>query len=191
MSSNKEQLQNIPEKNIETQKPIEENVEKLVQTPETKVELSPRDIEARAEKARVEALETAKSGAETHEKEKTEKHTPTRRGPISKKQLNKSYKQTMRQVQAELPASSRMFSKVIHNKIIEKTSDTLGNTVMRPNAILAGAFVAFILTLLVYTVAKTIGYQLSGFETIGSFILGWIIGITYDYLRMLLTGKSS
>ena len=97
----------------------------------------------------------------------------------------------MNQVQKELPASNRVFSKVIHNYFIEKTSDIVGNTVARPNALFAGAFVAFVLTLLTYTVAKTIGYSLSGFETIAAFVIGWIIGITYDYLRILVTGKKS
>jgi hypothetical protein len=97
----------------------------------------------------------------------------------------------MSQVQKELPASNRAFSKIIHNSFVEKTSDVIGDTVARPNALFAGAFVAFVLTILTYTIAKTIGYSLSGFETIAAFIIGWIIGITYDYLRILITGKKS
>ena len=73
--------------------------------------------------------------------------------------------------------------------MVEKASDTVGTTIARPNAILSGAVFAFIITLLTYTIAKKSGYVLSGFETIGSFILGWIIGIIYDYLRILITGK--
>jgi len=110
-------------------------------------------------------------------------------GPISKKGRDKSFKRTMAQIQKELPVSSKVFSKIIHNNVIEKTSDTIGSTIARPNALFAGAFTAFILTLLTYTVAKTIGYSLSGFETIAAFILGWIIGIAYDYLKVLITGK--
>jgi len=97
----------------------------------------------------------------------------------------------MKHVQSELPASSRMYSNIIHNKVIEKMSDIVGNTIARPNAILLGAVVAFVLTLLTYTVAKTIGYALSGFETIAAFIIGWLIGIIYDYLRVLITGTKS
>ncbi|HRN90324.1 MAG TPA: hypothetical protein PK543_01410, partial [Candidatus Saccharibacteria bacterium] len=75
------------------------------------------------------------------------------------------------------------------NKTVEKVSDVVGSTVARPNAVLSGAVSAFILTLAVYIVAKTIGYRLSGFETIAAFIVGWTIGILYDYLRILITGK--
>lgn len=191
MVNNQEQLQSGQEKNVEAQKPTTEQVEKISKSPETSVELSPRETEARTEKARLEALETAVS-VESGGKEKAKNSpTPSRRGPINKKQLNNSFTQTMHQVQSDLPVSSRIFSKTIHNKFVEKTSDALGNTVARPNAILAGAFVAFILTLLTYTVAKTIGYTLSGFETIAAFIIGWLIGVTYDYLRVLFTGKKS
>jgi len=190
MSGNQEQFQNNQERGNETQKTAAEQLEKLSNGPEASVELSPRDVEARAEKARVEALETAisvESGGK--EKESRAPSSSPRRGPINKSQRDKSYKHTMKQVQNELPAVSRAFSKVIHNKTIEKTSEVLGNTIARPNAILAGAFSAFILTLLTYTVAKTIGYALSGFETIAAFIVGWLIGIVYDYMRVLFTGK--
>lgn len=184
-----EQLSNNHEKNVESQKPSIEQNEKYVKSPETTVELSPRDTESRAEKARVEALETAVS-VESGGKEKETTKPPTqRRGPINKKQREKSYKQTLHRVQDELPIGSRIFSKTIHNKYIEKTSDVLGSTVARPNAMLAGAFIAFVLTLITYTVAKTIGYTLSGFETIAAFIFGWVIGIIYDYFRVLFTGK--
>lgn len=191
MNGNKEQIRNGPEDGIEVQKPTTEQIEKLMVTPEAAVELSPRDAETLTEKARLEALDTAKSAESISNKEKTKNHSETsRRGSIGKKQLDKSYTQTMRQIQTELPVNSRTFSKIIHNKFVEKTSDVIGGTIARPNAILAGAFFAFILTLLTYTVAKTIGYTLSGFETIAAFIIGWIIGITYDYLRILFTGKT-
>ena len=191
MTNNQEQLNSEHKNTTEVIKPLVEKKEGLVETPEATVELSPRDIEARAEKARLEALETAVSVEPKSAEKETNKSPVPRRGPINKQQREKSFKQTMNQVQKELPASNRVFSKVIHNDFIEKTSDIVGNTVARPNALFAGAFVAFVLTLLTYTVAKTIGYSLSGFETIAAFVIGWIIGITYDYLRILVTGKKS
>jgi hypothetical protein len=41
----------------------------------------------------------------------------------------------------------------------------------------------------VYLIAKNLGYVLSGFETIGAFAIGWIIGVLYDYFRVMVTGK--
>lgn len=167
-----------------------DQLEKIGNT-ETTVELSPRDIEARTEKARIEALKSAK-GAEIKGKdsEKILKNkVPHRRGSINNKQLNESYNKTLKQVQNELPLGSRLFSKVTHIKAVEQTSDFIGNTIARPDAMLAGAFFSFILTLLAYIIAKAIGYTLSGFETIAAFSLGWILGLIYDYLRVLFTGK--
>jgi hypothetical protein len=144
-----------------------------------------------AERARVEALESAIS-VESGSKERDRASEPTvakRRGPISKKQKEASFKRQMKEIQADQPPVSRAFSKVIHNKAVEKTSDIVGATVARPNAILAGAVTAFVLTLAVYTIAKIYGYPLSGFETIAAFIIGWIGGIVFDYLRVVVTGK--
>ena len=95
----------------------------------------------------------------------------------------------MKQVQSELPAPQRAFSKIIHNPVVEKTSEAVGKTIARPNAILAGSVVAFFAVLAVYLIAKNLGYVLSGFETIAAFIVGWLIGILYDYLRVMITGK--
>lgn len=188
-----EQLQTNQENGIESQKSSSEQLENLKNISEKTVELSPRDAEAQAEQARAKALETAISVETTGKeaKKSKERSTTSRRGSISKKQKNESYVRTMKQVQSELPVASRAFSKVIHNKIIEKASDIVGSTVARPNAMLSGSFFAFVLTLLTYATAKQIGYSLSGFETIAAFIIGWVIGITYDYLRVLFTGKRS
>jgi len=190
MSDSPEQLEKGQEVKIGSPEAALEQQEKLANSPEATVE-SPRDIEARAERAQQEALETAIS-VEAGSKEKgkvAEPQSSTRRGPISKKQKEASFKRQMKEIQAQEPVASRAFSKVIHNKVVEKTSDVVGSTVARPNAILAGAVTAFILTLAVYVTAKILGYPLSGFETIGAFIVGWAVGLVYDYLRVVVTGK--
>lgn len=191
MSENSEQLKNSPEQSVETHQPIENHIEKADRQQESTPELSPRDLELKAERAKIEALETAIS-VEVGGKEKdkvSNSSASIRRGPIGKKQQNESFTHTMSHIQNELSVGSRTFSKIIHNKAVEGATNALGNTIARPNAILAGAIVAFILTLLTYVVAKTIGYALSGFETIAAFIIGWLIGILYDYFKVMFTGK--
>lgn len=189
--SNPEQHPQGPENNVESPKVSAEQYESL----EKKIEKSGENIESgekSAEKARVEALEAAisveKSGAEKDRKS-SHKPSPRRRGGISKKEKTKSFKKHMAQVQSEMPAPQRAFSKLIHSPVVEKTSEFVAATIARPNAILSGAVVAFFLVLAVYLIAKNLGYVLSGFETIGAFILGWVIGILYDYFRVLVTGK--
>lgn len=151
--------------------------------------------EKAVEKAKVEALEQAisveKGSAEKKRKESSASPAKRRHGVVSKKERSASYAHHMKQLQGELSPTQRAFSKVIHNPVIEKTSEAVGNTVARPNAILAGAVVAFFLVLAVYLVSKFYGYTLSGFETIGAFIVGWILGILYDFFKVMITGKKA
>ena len=187
--SSPEQL-NDSERSVETPKVSAEQLERLSQ-PETAPEREVESGEKKEARARVEALEVAvsveKSGAEKGRKPATA--APRRRGAISKKEKETSFKRHMKDVQAQLPAPQRVFSKLIHSPIVEKTSEFIGATVARPNAILAGSVVAFFAVLGVYLVAKNLGYVLSGFETIAAFVIGWIIGILYDYFRTMITGK--
>lgn len=190
MSQDSERAPTNQESKIESSEVALEQQEKLANKAENGIE-SPRDADMTAERARTEALDTAIS-VESGGKEKDRKAEPTglkRRGPISKKQKEASFKRQMEEIQAGQPPVSRAFSKIIHNKVVEKTSDIVGSTVARPNAMLAGAVAAFLLTLIVYVIAKILGYALSGFETIAAFIVGWAIGIIYDYLRVVITGK--
>jgi len=181
-----------PENNIETPKVSAEQYEKSTELAERKAE-TVESGEKSEEKARVEALESAISveagGAEKGKKKPKEGPTARRKGTISKKERDASYKKHMKHVQEELPAPQRAFSKIIHAPIVEKASEFLGATIARPNAILAGAVVAFFLVLAVYLIAKNLGYVLSGFETIGAFIVGWILGLIYDYFSVMITGK--
>ena len=187
---------NTPEKSPTTK---EYGQEKNPITPERFEELSQnREKEARAsmenaknaeKEARAEALETAISIEENNKKEESKNTSSVERNTvISKKQREDSFNRTMKRVQSDLPISQKVFSKIIHNKTIEKTSELVGSTVARPNSILYGSIFAFIFTLLAYLIAKTIGYRLSGFETILSFSIGWMFGLIFDYLKLLYKG---
>lgn len=172
-----------------------ERLDDLAKKIEAGAELGQEHLESgekKAERARVEALESAvsveKGGSEKKGRAK-EGTAPRRRGAISKQEKKASFKRHMNHVQAEMSAPQRAFSKVIHNPAIEKTSEFVGGTLARPNAVLSGAIAAFILVLGVYLIARHFGYVLSGFETIAAFIVGWIFGIAYDYLKLIFTGK--
>ena len=178
----------ISPERIEAQKNIEAAFEQGAE--KAKVENGEQSVE----KAKIEALEQAISVEKgSAEKKKTGNDAPANRrhGVPNKKEVKSSYKHTIKVVQSELPPVQRGFSKLIHNPVVEKTSEAVGSTVARPNAILAGAMVAFFAVLAVYLIAKHYGYVLSGFETIGAFIVGWILGILYDFFRVMITGKKS
>lgn len=139
--------------------------------------------------ARREALDAAHSlERESVPSERQNSPAERRSGP-NRAERDTSFKTTMSEVQSQMSAPSRTFSKVIHSKGVEKTSEAVGATIARPNALLSGAVFAFVLTLAVYLVAKNIGYPLSGFESIGAFLLGWAIGIAYDFIKVMITGR--
>ncbi|MGB4768604.1 MAG: hypothetical protein WBP22_05085 [Candidatus Saccharimonas sp.] len=146
--------------------------------------------ETQAEDARKEALEQASSTEKKYDKQEKGLVSAHERRPVSKREREASYDRTMDEVRTQLSAPSRAFSNFIHNPAVEKVSDALGGTVARPNAILSGAMFAFLFTLVVYIVARLYGYPLSGTETIASFGLGWVLGLVFDYIRLLVFGKN-
>lgn len=132
-----------------------------------------------------EALELAAHHENTQleqHKAKEKKESKEQR-PLTKKDIDTSYKKTLTTMQSQLSTPSRAFSKVIHNPVIEKTSDAIGNTVARPNLIISGALGA-IVSVAVYFIAKRYGYLLSGSETIILFVAGWAIGAIIEYVRV-------
>lgn len=161
-------------------------------------------VERRAEASREKAPDAHKAEKEAHEaarvaekeRKDKEKHTPApaerrkERLVRNKRTLDASFNREMKEVRSHMSAPSRAFSKVIHNKAIDRTSEAIGNTVARPNAIMSGSLAALILTAGLYTWAKNNGYPLSGFETIGAFIIGWLVGIIIDFVRITITGRS-
>jgi hypothetical protein len=151
---------------------------------------SPEHLENVRHEALSEALERKEATQETSAAERQQSPAERRKdGPISKAKRDESYNTTMNEVRGQMSTPSRAFSKIIHNRAVEKVSEVTGSTIARPNAILSAAIFAFILTLVVYLVAKNAGYRLSGFESIGAFLLGWAIGILYDFLKVMVTGR--
>lgn len=99
----------------------------------------------------------------------------------------KSFDLTMAETTRTMPASQRLLSSILHNRLLSSLSDILGGTIARPNALLCGAVVSFIVTISTYLLAKNLGYSLSGFEPIGAFLVGWTLGVLYDLIRSLTT----
>lgn len=151
----------------------------------------PENRDSHIEKARQEAAEAIigqePTGTEQHQGEGPAYSLDPSKA--STKQKDAVYKQTMKTIQAEMSLSGRTLSKIIHNPVIERSADIAGNTIARPNAILFGSLFALISVSSIYLIAKYYGYSLSGFETIGSFIIGWMVGLLVDYIRIMASGK--
>ncbi len=187
MSPNHETGPRSQEKRFEVEN-AQELHEKLANKLENRAE---RPNENRAEKAERARFDVNKNALETDRTNVEKKTTApsTAHAKPNKQTKETTYKHTMRTVQSEMKAPSRTFSKVIHNPAVEKTSEFVGATIARPNAILAGSLTALILTSALYLIANHFGYVLSGFETIGAFVIGWFIGLIIDYFRVGLLGR--
>lgn len=189
MSQSPETINLGPDNKIESYGSAAEQLEKI--SKENSSEFFSDKNESKIESARSKVFE-AVIGVESKSKiaETAKDNTPFKKiEVINKKHLDESYKKTIKQVQKELSPAERTFSKIIHNKVVDNASNAISSTIARPNAILFGSFSAFVITISVYLMAKSLGYQLSGFESILAFVIGWIIGILFDYLRIIITGK--
>lgn len=133
--------------------------------------------------------ERATAEAERRQRETREQQRAERQRQTSPAAQQERFDKTMAAVQSQLSPSSRAFSKVIHNPAIEKASEVTGSTVARPNALLSGAIAAFVLTLAIYLIARFNGYPLSGAESIAAFALGWLCGLAFDFVRIMMLGR--
>lgn len=187
--NNQEQLKSSAEHGIESQQAAAERAAELLKSAENSVESSPEQQTERVETARheTEAAFSREAGTEHAGHEPSGFGRAVKR--VTSEERRAAYKQTMAHIRTEMSSPARAFSKFIHQRSVERASGILGNSVARPNAVLSGSTCALILVSLLYVIAKMFGYPLSGFETIGAFVLGWIIGLIYDYARALITGR--
>lgn len=126
---------------------------------------------------RAEAAREAISQHETTEPTPVAEATPTA-APAFTARLDAlvNYTQTMQSLQKRLSPVSRTFSTVIHNQAVEKTSEALEATVMRPSVITGALWSAAIVGVVFYLVARNYGYSLSGSEMLVSLLVGGLIG---------------
>ncbi|MCA9334533.1 hypothetical protein KC953_00125 [Candidatus Saccharibacteria bacterium] len=131
------------------------------------------------------ALEAEQSNKKNNAPDTSE----VRRGTITKKQLNDSFKKQMKNVEHEMKITQRLTSRFIHMRAVDRGSEILSSTLARPNAMLYGSISAFIVVTVVYFVSKYYGFRITGFEAIGAFVFGWLLGISYDYITAIIRGK--
>lgn len=179
-----EHMPRNPERAVETLPTIERSPERRSVE---RVGESREAVEKNVERAKNQAQKEALTAREIKGKEETNSDQPT---PIITTEVrNESFNRTMRQIQSEMPAGARAFSKIIHNPVVERTSDVVGATLARPHAILSGSLFACLAVLGLYLMARYYGFALAGSETIVAFLIGWVCGIIFDFLRVLITGK--
>lgn len=173
-----EQLPSSPE-----QEPAASH-EKQARHPQERAEVAERsesdhtkEIETAREKVQHTALE-ARQYAKTAEK--------SHREPPTKQTKQVLYKQTLKRMQHELPSPlSRNFSKLIHQPLVEKTSDVAAKTIFRPSLTLGASVGALFGGTVIYLVARTYGFTLPRSSFLVCALLGAILGLALEGLRAL------
>ncbi len=129
-------------------------------------------------------VEQLRQTAEKHaplsqELSRTEKENTHQQHPVYvNKQLKETaYSRTLTRVQKRLSAPSRVFSKVVHSKALDKPSEVVGNTVARPSSMLGGALLAFVGTSILLWVTRRYGYEYNYLAVILLFIGGMAAGL--------------
>lgn len=155
--------------------------------------------EANASAEQKEAVEHARKAVEQeavsssqeseHENTSATKPETERQTGVSKEGKQMEYEKTMHSIQSQVSKPSQSFSKIIHRPVIETTSQIIGESIARPNAILTGSISALITVSGLYILANYNGFQLSGFETIGAFAIGWLLGMLLDLLGIIFRRK--
>lgn len=113
---------------------------------------------------------------------------------ITKKIKSEHYKETMRNVQNNLPKRQQTFSKIIHQPVVEQMSEIGSKTVARPSGIIGGALLALCGSIIIMTIAKHIGFELPNSIFAILFMIGFVVGLVIELLiralRMVMSNNS-
>lgn len=114
-----------------------------------------------------------------HELSNTEKaHAPSQHPVLVNKQLkDTAYNRALTRVQKRLSAPSRVFSKAVHSKALDRPSEAIGKTVARPSGMLGGAIFALIGTSLLLWITRRYGYEYNYLAVILLFVGGMAVGL--------------
>jgi hypothetical protein len=132
-------------------------------------------------------VEQIRSSVEKHaglsnEKSAVERsHSPSQHPVLVNKQLkDTAYHRSLTRVQKRLSAPSRIFSKAVHSKALDRPSEVIGKTIARPSGMLGGAIVALIGTSVLLWVTRRYGYEYNYLAVILLFVGGMIIGLSAE-----------
>lgn len=165
--STPEHSQATPER-AEDIKSLEKQGEKATEQQQEKLESARRTIESLPEPP----AETTGNEAEQH----------AQPSPGQKSRYKKlAFKQTMQNTQRQLPRASRAFSKVIHQPVIEKTSEVASKTIFRPSLTLGASLGALLGGGIFYGLARYYGFNLSGTEFIFGAAIGAVTGLVWEF----------
>lgn len=108
---------------------------------------------------------------------------------VGKQLKEMAYSRSMTRVRKQLALPSRLFSRAVHSKVLDKPSEVLGNTVARPSGILGGAILAAFGTSTLLWLTKHYGYEYNYLAVILLFGIGLVVGISLEFIFKALKKK--
>lgn len=141
------------------------------------------------QKPSVEALinKVEKEALSSSEYRKEEKKPASSHPALVNKQLkDMAYSRALVRTRKHLSIASRVFSKAVHSKILDRPSESIGKTIARPSSMMGGAIVAFIGTSLLLWITKKYGYEYNYLAAVLLFGIGMILGLVVESLFKLV-----
>lgn len=108
---------------------------------------------------------------------------------VSKELKNDSYKKTLKRIRSHLNGPEKVFSRVVHQPVVEKTSNGLARTVARPSAFLGGSFGALAGSALLVYMSRHYGFTYNYAAIFFVFAAGFVAGLVIELLYKLLFRK--
>lgn len=134
------------------------------------------DIESLILSAKQEAL----SSSETH-LENAHENSPTP-SVIQKHHKKLAYKQTLRSVRRQLPATDKIFSHIIHQPVVEKLSDFSSKTIARPSGLLSAGILALAGNAILLYMSRHYGFKYNYLFFVLFLSIGYLLGIIIEIL---------
>jgi hypothetical protein len=108
---------------------------------------------------------------------------------MTKRPSKLSFNQTLKDAREHMNFSEKIFSYIIHNRLVDALSQFVARVAMRPIPVITGTATALLVGGITYTISLLMQYGWSGSELPLLFIAGWAIGLIYDYTMLLARGR--
>lgn len=97
-----------------------------------------------------------------------------------------SYGTMIRHIQRQLRPAERRMSRFIHQNQIERMSNFLEKSIFRMTPLFIASSISLVVGVAAFLLAFIFNYQIISFNFLGPvFLLGFIIGATYEYIHSL------
>lgn len=110
---------------------------------------------------------------------------------VTKGLKQEAFKRSLQRARKHMSATSRGFSKVIHQPVVDAVSNVGAKTIARPTGILTGAVIALAGSSYLLWSAKHYGYQYNYLTFLILFAGGYLIGLAFETLIYLARRLSS